>query len=161
MTNKHAAGLTASVVAMLVYFVPLHEGKRLIGYRDPAGIATKCFGDTSNVVIGQRYSEAECLASLKYQLAAHGDGVLACVPTLAGHDNQTAAAVSFAYNIGVGAFCKSTVARRFNASDWRGACRAINQDDRGRPQWVSAGGKVLPGLVRRRAAERALCEKGL
>ncbi|WP_458097353.1 glycoside hydrolase family protein [Roseomonas sp. WA12] len=121
-------------------------------------------GETTNVVVGYRYTEAECQASLETQLVAHAAPVLACVPGLAGlagRTNQTAAAVSFAYNIGTGAFCRSTAARRFNSGDWRGGCRAFNEDDTGRPQWVTAGGWVLPGLVKRRAAERALCETGL
>ena len=37
----------------------------------------------------------------------------------------------------------------------------MNEADNGRPQWVTAGGRVLPGLVKRRAEERALCERGL
>ncbi|MGB8601598.1 MAG: lysozyme [Rhizomicrobium sp.] len=160
MATRKMVGLSAAATLAAALIVSF-EGLALRGYRDPAGIATKCFGDTSNVVVGQRYSEAECLASLKYQLAAHGDGVLACAPTLAGHPAQLAASVSFAYNIGVGAFCKSSVARRFNAGDFKAACRAINQDDHGHPQWISAGGRILPGLVKRRAAERALCEKDL
>ncbi|PRG74053.1 glycosyl hydrolase, partial [Burkholderia multivorans] len=69
--------------------------------------------------------------------------------------------VSFAYNVGAGAYCGSTTAKRFNAGDWKGACRALNEADNGRPQWVTAGGRVLPGLVKRRAEERALCERDL
>ncbi|MDN7525159.1 MULTISPECIES: glycoside hydrolase family protein [Burkholderia] len=65
------------------------------------------------------------------------------------------------YNVGAGAYCSSTTAKRFNAGEWKGACRAMNEADNGRPQWVTAGGRVLPGLVKRRAEERALCERGL
>jgi GH24 family phage-related lysozyme (muramidase) len=54
--------------------------------------------------------------------------------------------------------CTSNAARRFSAGDWRGGCRAVNEDDAGRAQWVTARGVLLPGLVKRRAAERALCE---
>lgn len=149
-----AATLTAAMVMQFEGYVPR-------GYVDPAGIATKCFGDTKDVVIGQSYSAEECLASLQRQLTTHGNGVLACVPQLAGHTPQLAASVSFAYNIGTKAFCHSVTAQRFRAGDFTGACRAISEDEDGRPQWVMAGGRVLPGLVKRRAAERALCEKGL
>ena len=151
----------AATAAILVAIVPQFEGTILRGYLDPIGIPTKCMGDTTDVVVGYRYTEAECQASLERQLIAHAAPVLACVPALAGRTNQLAASVSFAYNIGTGAFCRSTAARRFNAGDWRGGCRAFNEDDAGRPQWVTAGGRVLPGLVKRRAAERALCETGL
>lgn len=160
MADRIRAGV-GTAIAVAATLIVSFEGMALRGYRDPAGIATKCFGDTSNVVVGRTYSEAECLAGFKAQLLRHGDGVLACVPQLADHPNALAASVSFTYNVGVGAFCKSAVARRFRAGEFKSACRAINQDDLGHPQWVRAGGKVLPGLVRRRAAERALCEKDL
>jgi lysozyme len=156
------AGLVgAAASALLLVIVPQFEGVRLVGYLDPIGIPTRCMGDTTGVVVGYRYTEAECRVSLQTQLIAHAKPILACVPEMAGRSNITAASVSFAYNIGTAAFCRSTAARRFNAGDWRGGCRAFNEDDTGRPQWVTAGGRVLPGLVKRRAAERALCEVGL
>jgi lysozyme len=153
--RKTLAALTgAGAAALLLAMVPQFEGKSLVGYRDPAGIATKCFGDTRDAVVGRHYSEAECLASLRGQLVAHATGVLGCTPSLKGRDDQIASAVSLAYNIGVGEYCKSTVAVHFRAGDWRGGCAEMSK-------YVYAGGKVLPGLVKRRAAERALCEKGL
>jgi len=151
----------AGAAAILATIVPGFEGTRLIGYRDPVGIPTKCMGDTRDVVVGRRYTAEECRVSLEEQLVLHAGPVMACVPGLAGRTYQAAASVSFAYNIGVGAFCRSTAARRFNTGDWRGGCRAFNEDDAGRPQWVTAAGVRLPGLVRRRAEERALCEMGL
>lgn len=72
-----------------------------------------------------------------------------------------AVAVRFTHYIGPGAHCASTTARRFNAGEWRSACRSINDSDSGRPQWVTAGGRVLPGLVTRRAEKRALYERRL
>ncbi|MFP3705904.1 lysozyme [Paraburkholderia sp. SIMBA_009] len=156
-----AAVVGAGAAAVLMSVVPKFEGVVTRGYLDPVGIPTKCMGDTHDVVVGKRYSEAECRESLETQLIAHAEPVLKCTPALAGHTYQLAAAVSFAYNIGAGAYCSSSTARRFNAGDWRGACRAMNESDAGRAQWVTSGGRVLPGLVKRRAYERALCEKGL
>ncbi|MDE2472702.1 MAG: glycoside hydrolase family protein, partial [Bradyrhizobium sp.] len=63
---------------------------------------------------------------------------------------QLAAFGDLAYNIGVPRFCHSTIARRFNAGDTAGACAAIKW-------YVYAGGKRLPGLVKRREAEFKLC----
>jgi len=151
----------AGAAAMLLSIVPQFEGMVLRGYKDPIGIVTACAGHTKTAVLGRPYTREECLALLDRDLVDHAQGVLACAPVLSGHPNQTAAAVSFAYNIGVGAFCGSAAARRFNAGDWAGACRSMNQADNGKPQWVWAGGKILPGLVKRRAAERALCETDL
>ncbi|POR54572.1 lysozyme [Paraburkholderia eburnea] len=151
----------AATAALLVSVVPKFEGVVLRGYLDPVGIPTKCMGDTHDVVVGKRYSEAECRESLEAQLIAHAEPVLKCTPWLKGRTYQLGAAVSFAYSIGTGAYCGSTTARRFNAGDYRGACKAMNESDAGKPQWVTARGQVLPGLVKRRADERAICERGL
>ncbi|CAJ3427027.1 MULTISPECIES: lysozyme [pseudomallei group] len=151
----------AAAAALLFSIVPKFEGVKLVGYLDPVGIPTKCMGDTRDVVVGKAYSEVECRQSLEAHLIAHAEGVLRCTPGLKGRPYQLAAAVSFADNIGPRAYCASTTAKRFNAGDLRGACRAINEADDGRPQWVTARGRVLPGLVKRRAEERAICERGL
>jgi lysozyme len=66
-------------------------------------------------------------------------------------EHVQAASVSFAYNVGAQAFCGSTMARKLRAGDMPGACAELSR-------WVYAKGELLPGLVRRRAAERAMCE---
>lgn len=153
--RKTLAGVVGAAAAAILYIiVPAHEGEVLRGYLDPVGIATKCYGDTTDVEVGREYSREECLQSLETQLIAHAEPVLACTPSLRGHPHQLAAAVSLAYNIGTRAYCNSTVAKRFNEGKWREACAAF-------AMWNKAGGKVLKGLVRRRADERALCEQGL
>ncbi|KVD76971.1 glycosyl hydrolase [Burkholderia sp. ABCPW 14] len=151
----------AIAAGVLAVAVPKFEGVKLVGYLDPVGIPTKCMGDTRDVVVGQAYSEAECRASLEAHLITHAEAVLRCTPSLKARPYQLAAAVSFADNIGPTAYCSSTTAKRFSAGDLRGACRAMNEADDGRPQWVTARGRVLPGLVKRRAEERAICERGL
>ncbi|MDR2075625.1 MAG: lysozyme [Desulfovibrio sp.] len=159
MTGKKktlAAVVGAAAAAILLATVPEYEGEVLTTYIDPVGIATVCYGDTDPTMAfpGAAYTREECLRSLERQLIAHAEPVLACTPGLEGHPHQLAAAVSLAYNIGPAAYCKSTVARRFNAGDWPGACSAF-------AMWTRAGGKVLPGLVRRRADERRICETDL
>ncbi|MEM5371958.1 lysozyme [Paraburkholderia azotifigens] len=161
-TRKTLVGVVGAATAALLYVVvPKFEGIVHRGYIDSAGIPTKCAGDTHDVVVGRRYSDDECKDSLESQLTAHAEPVLKITPGLRGHPYQLAAAISFAYNIGVANYAASTTARRFNEGDWRGACRAINESDNGTPQWVTSKGEVLPGLVRRRAEERALCERGI
>ncbi|MDR2123584.1 MAG: lysozyme [Desulfovibrio sp.] len=150
-----AALVGAGAAALLRIMIPRYEGEILRGYADPVGIATKCYGDTENVETGRIYSREECLRSLEKRLADHAGPVMACAPELAGYtDGEKAAAVSLAYNIGVDAFCRSTAARKFRAGDRAGACAAFGM-------WNRAGGRVLPGLVRRRADERRICESGL
>lgn len=155
--KKTLASVVGAVAAAILFVtVPAHEGEVLTTYYDPVGIATVCYGDTDKdmAVPGVTYTREECLQSLEKQLVAHAEPVLACAPGVGQSPEMTAAFVSLAYNIGTGAFCRSTVARRFNAGDYAGACAAVEM-------WNMAGGKVFKGLVRRRADERALCERGI
>lgn len=154
-SNGRLVALIGAAAAMIVTpFVMSKEGTVYRGYRDIVGVATKCSGDTHDVVVGRVYTEAECARSTERQLVAHAEPVLDCTPGLAGHPHQLSAAISLAYNIGSTAYCRSTVARRFNAGDWRGACDAILM-------WNKAGGRVIQGLVNRRRDERALCLQDL
>jgi lysozyme len=69
--------------------------------------------------------------------------------TVAATAEQTAALISFAYNVGTGALRGSTLLRLFNAGDVAGAGAQF-------PAWIHAGGQENEGLVKRRAAERAV-----
>ncbi|MGU3284697.1 lysozyme [Methylobacterium mesophilicum] len=69
-------------------------------------------------------------------------------------DDQYAAHLSLAYNIGTGAYCKSSVVRLWNQGDRRASCNAFLV-------WNKAGGRKIDGLTKRREAERALCLKGV
>lgn len=149
-----SATVGAGAAAMLLAYVPQFEGVILRGYKDPIGIVTACAGHTKTAVLGRPYTRAECNSLLEADLIEHADGVLSCTPGLAGKTHQVAAAASFAYNVGVGAYCRSTMARKFNAGDLAGGCAEFSK-------WTKAGGKVLPGLVKRRAAERDICETSL
>jgi lysozyme len=75
--------------------------------------------------------------------------VLAAIENAPTTDNQFSAMVSLAYNIGVGAFARSTVARKHNEGDHQAAAEAF-------ALWNKAGGRVLAGLVRRRKEEADL-----
>lgn len=151
-----AAVVGVSAAALLLVIVPRHEGEVLTTYVDPVGVATVCYGDTdpAMAIPGATYSRAECLQSLERQLIAHAKPVLDAVPEVVASPEMTAAFVSLAYNIGASAFKKSTVVRRFKIGDYDGACAAIEM-------WRYAGGKEMPGMVVRRADERALCERGI
>lgn len=164
LSTGQKAGLGAIVgtlAAGLLYItIPEDEGMVYVGYLDIANIPTKCAGDTTNVKVGKRYSVEECRASLDKQLIAHAKPVMECSPGLGkqGMDFQRAAAVSLAYNIGVNAYCRSTVNKRFNAGDTRGACNAILMWDKARVNGVL---RPVKGLTLRRQRERALCLRGL
>ena len=76
-------------------------------------------------------------------------GVLRLIPGVDGRQGAFDALVSFAYNAGLGNLQRSQIRIRANRGDWNGAAEAFRQ-------WTKGGGKVLPGLVRRREAEIAL-----
>lgn len=145
-----AAIVGIAAAAGLLSLTPSFEGTVYQTYRDPVGVLTYCTGATENAQWGKSYSPAECRAQLDRDLSRHAEGVMACIkaPLTTG---QKIAFVDLAYNVGVGAVCNSTLARKANAGDMAGACAELSK-------WTRAGGQVLPGLVRRRAAERELCE---
>lgn len=150
--QKTVAGGFAAAVAIAAPFVAKWEGLRTDPYRDIAGISTVCYGETRMAM--RRYSRAECEAMLTRALANDfASAVQRCVPAIAERPEVFAASIAFSYNIGTAGFCRSTTARRFNAGDWRGGCEAMLR-------WNMAGGRVIQGLVRRRADESALCLKG-
>ena len=123
---------------------------RLTAYRDIVGVWTICGGETLGVKPGMVETIEGCKAREEAALIRHAEPVLACTPILRGRPNQLSAAISLAYNIGTNGYCRSTVARRFNAGQWRAACDAFLM-------WNKAGGRVVNGLSRRREAERRLC----
>ena len=70
------------------------------------------------------------------------------------NQNQFDLLVSLAYNIGIGAFKESTLLKKFNLGDYKGAAAQFNV-------WNKGGGKVMQGLMNRRAVERKLFERAL
>jgi lysozyme len=76
-------------------------------------------------------------------------GVLRLVPGVVGRQGAFDALVSISFNFGLGNLQRSTIRMRANRGDWDGAAEAFRV-------WTKGGGKVLPGLVKRREAEIAL-----
>ena len=142
----------AAWVGICVAAVAGFEGLRTAAYRDPVGIPTLCFGHTAGVRMGDRRTPEECKALLVDDLLIYNDGVRRCVTSFM-TPSREAALTSFAFNVGTGAFCSSTLVKRLNAGD-PGACDELLKWDRA----TKAGVKItLPGLTRRRQEERALC----
>lgn len=149
MKNKLAVLVGTAAAAILVTQVPVFEGVLTTPYVDPVGIATVCAGHTKHVE-NRRYTRQECDELLATDLVEHAQGVLRCTPELRGRTYQLAAITSFAFNVGVGAYCASTMARKVKAGDLKGACNEL-------PRWVYAGGRKLRGLEKRREVERQIC----
>lgn len=145
--------LGATAAAVVLVFVPAKEGRRLTPYYDAVGVLTVCDGSTRDVEM-RKYTPQECDERLAEDLVIHAGGAMKCLtkPTTAG---QRAAYTSLAFNIGIAAFCGSSVARHHNAGNFKQACASISLWDKA---VVNGQLIALPGLTIRRKEERAMCE---
>jgi len=154
MLNKRIAGYTlAATISIATAVVASFEGLRTTAYLDPIGIPTICYGHTATAKIGDSKTPAECKEQLSKDLLIAIQDVESRVKVDMTVERR-AALVSFVYNVGGTKFGSSTLLKKLNGGDFRGACDELSK-------WVYAGGVKLKGLVARRAEERALCEVGL
>ena len=138
------------------------EGLALEAYSDPVGIPTIGYGtirypDGKPVQLGDRISAEQAEQLLADALAnRYAPAVLAAIPSSRDYSAaQQAALISFTYNVGVGALQRSSLRRRLLAGEEPQQVIAEEL-----PRWSRGDGRELPGLVRRRAAEVALFERG-
>jgi lysozyme len=127
------------------------EGFRSTWYRCPAGVLTIGYGHTGRLPTGVAapLTEAQGSRLLADRLAREFEPGVRAAVTVDLTDGQYSALVSFAYNVGLGNLKKSTLLKKVNARDFEGAAAEF-------AKWTRGGGRVLPGLVRRRQAEEAL-----
>lgn len=125
------------------------EGVRLVGYRCVAGRPTVGVGHCGpEVTVGMQITQEECDRLLAQDLAKFEAAVNGAVKVNISQ-NQFDALVSLAFNIGVSAFKASTLVKALNQGKYADAAERFGQ-------WIHAGSAVIPGLIRRRAAERDL-----
>jgi lysozyme len=130
------------------------EGLRLDAYPDPGSGGdpwTVGWGSTHGVTKGMKITIGEAQARLVEDMTTAGDVVNRAV-TVPLNQNQFDALCDFTFNLGAGNFRSSTLLKKLNAGDYAGAAAEF-------PKWVRASGNVMPGLVKRRAAERELFER--
>lgn len=144
---KQGGALAAGAIALIASW----EGVRTVAYRDVVGVPTVCFGETRGVKMGDSYSMDECRVMLGDGIREFEQGIRKCLkdPDKL-PDGVYIAFLSVSWNIGQKGFCGSSMARKANAGDIRGACDALLA-------WNKAGGRVLKGLANRRADERRIC----
>ncbi|CAG2104779.1 unnamed protein product [Medioppia subpectinata] len=134
-----------------VDLIELSEGFRANFYGDPVGIRTIGYGHNCNAqgcsTIHAPITKAQGEALLHQDLVQFQNCVEAQVPFV--NDNQFAALVSFTFNLGCGNLQSSTLLKDVKAKNYAAAANEFGK-------WVYAGGHKLPGLVTRRARERAL-----
>jgi lysozyme len=146
--------LTAAGAALIQHFEGCLEksGDRYRSYKCPAGVDTIGFGHTGHhgkkFDAASRWTLQECHEAFLEDMGTFERAVrrLVEVPLTA---YQYDALVSFCYNCGEGNLAKSTLLKKVNAGDFEGAALEFHK-------WNKGGGKVLPGLVRRRASEALL-----
>lgn len=147
--------MTRRINAEGLKLVKQWEGVKLSAYRDVAGIATIGYGSTGphvrpGMIISAQQAEQLLLKDLdRFEKAV---AKLVRVPLT---DNQFAALVSFAFNVGEGkgGFATSTLLKKLNAGNYDAVPSELMK-------WVNAGGKKVAGLVNRRAAEGGLWARG-
>jgi lysozyme len=125
------------------------EGCRLKAYQDVRGVWTVGWGCTgSDIDAGTAWTQEQADTELEKRVAyvQHVVEAMLDVPI---NDNQKAALVSFAYNLGLHAFERSSLRKKLNAGDIEGAAAEFGK-------WSYAAGRVVPGLFSRRMAERKL-----
>jgi len=124
------------------------EGCVLIPYQDSGGIWTCGWGSTGwDVIPGKPWSQEYADKRLEQDATRFAAQVMRICPN--SNSNQLIALCDFAYNVGINNLRASTLLRKFRRGDVNGAAVEIMK-------WVHCRGKVLPGLVRRRAAEKLL-----
>ena len=147
-----AAVLTAALTiaaGVVSRWEPAPGGARYIAYQDVGGVWTICDGRTRGVKPGDTATPEQCDAWRDEDLREAASHVSRCI-THPLTPNQLGAFTSAAYNIGPAVVCGSTLQRKANVGDIRGACAELGR-------WVHAAGKRLRGLVLRRAHEMAIC----
>lgn len=158
-TPRIALTLLTLSAAGLVSFA-IHEGYREHAYDDGVGVQTVGFGTTTHadgrpVRAGDRMSPERALLRMGQDASRMQREMRACLGDVPMHQHEWDAYVSLTYNIGSGAFCRSTLVRKLRSDppDYAGACAEILR-------WNRAGGQVMRGLVNRRQYEYTLCTQG-
>jgi lysozyme len=142
-----------NVTPEVIELIKRAEGFRARAYRDATGILTIGYGHTSmagppRVTEGAMLSQAAAETILAADIERFSDGLRPLIKRRL-TDSQFSALVSFAYNVGLANVARSSVLAAVNAGDFDAVPRRL-------ALWVKAGGRTLPGLVKRRAEEGAM-----
>ena len=162
---------SAACLAMAVPAVQQYEGYWATAKVDTIGTGEPCtggYGSTEGVKCGERHTEKEWSDKLQTHLKDDYDAKIGECIHVELPDGVRAAALSAAYNAGSAAVCRSPMVAKWNAGDLRGGCESLltsyvdQNGNRVYTGWyIRARGKVVPGLINRRAKERAMCRAGI
>jgi len=147
-TAKGSRTSTRNIKQSGIELIKSFEGLELKAYQDSVRVWTIGYGHTKTAKVGMTITNAQAEDLLKGDLDKFEMAVEDAVKVSL-NDDQFAALVSFAFNLGPRNLNKSTLLRLLNSGNSQGAADEF-------PKWNKAGGQVLKGLTRRRNAERAL-----
>jgi len=159
-TQARSATALLVLAASTLVGIAVHEGYKDEAYVPARGdVPTIGFGTTSGVRMGDKTTPVRSLVRLLDEIEnEYAEGVKRCVKVPL-YQHEYEAYVSLAYNIGVPTFCRKALPGKppnlidlINAGEYAKACGRIEAFKYG------PGKKILPGLVKRRAEERAICE---
>lgn len=150
-----SGSVLALALSITIPQIQKFEGLKHTTYPDIGGVLSICNGHTGpDVRVNTYYTTDQCYQITQKDTTKAAKGVLAASPGLSNHIYQLAAAISFSYNVGVGTYDNSSVARDFNAGNYSQGCSDLMR-------YTYAGGKYSQGLYNRRKAEYQICMKGL
>ncbi len=134
----------------LFEFIKRFECCKFKPYYCPAGILTIGIGHTktASLYIGKTITEDKAKELFAYDIASCKEAIKRLVSVRL-NDNQRISLLSFIFNLGTGAFQRSTLRKKLNRGEYERIPYELMK-------WTKAGGKVLPGLVKRRRAEADL-----
>ena len=139
----------AASIAIATPLIATWEGLETQAYKDIGGVWTVCYGETEKIQIGKIYSKEECDELLRARVPDYYTSAMRHVS----RDipiTMRAAITSFVYNIGEGNWKKSTMLKKVNKGDLKGACEELDR-------WVYVARMYVRGLYNRRQREKQLC----
>lgn len=164
LVKRCAVGVVLAITATLPGFQQLHtsvegmrliadyEGCRLSPYQCSGGVWTDGIGNTHGVVLGRTITERQAAGNFITNVLRVESELARCVGVVMPQKVYDAL-VSFAFNVGTGNACTSTMVKLLKAERWRDACNQL-------PRWVYVKGVFNQGLDNRRGRELAWCLKG-
>lgn len=156
--RRTTIGTTAAIAAAIAIATPYiqkFEGLKHTTYPDVGGILTICNGHTGpDVRVNTYYTSDQCYAITQKDETTVATAALKVTPGLKDKPEILASAISFSYNVGPGAYSRSSVARDFNKGDYKAGCADMLK-------YTYADGKYSKGLANRRQQEYIMCVKGI
>lgn len=154
-TKVAAGGVVIALASLtMVDTIKKDEGREYRPYKDIVGVLTVCDGITGpDVIPNKTYTDAECNALTIKHVEKHGSQLLDCIHVRITQPMYEGLA-GWAYNVGVGAACKSTAISLINQGQYEAGCKDLMR-------WNRAGGQPVRGLTLRREREMNQCLKGI